>query len=236
MIDADTWQEGGRPAELRLDLADDALPYFLRVTWHVAGDRLAATWPINVTDTARLPPPDELRNLPVDALLRALASTRPLHESLSSALRAADSSGAQDELDPLRRFSETGQLLRRAKHVSMALTGLRERLERPAASAEAIEWRLTGPFGPVAIARGLTDQARQGGAVPGETSFLLAELALTLARVDWTETGRLLSGGTRIARGHARTALKELRDLRGEASEEPALAAYIERAFAEAKL
>jgi hypothetical protein len=120
--------------------------------------------------------------------------------------------------------------------VSLALAGLRERLERPAATEDALTWRLVGPFGPVAIANGLSEQARRGGAIPGETSFLLAELALTLARVDWQRTGRLLPGGTRTARRHARHALGALRALHVEVPEDPGLAAYVERAFAEARL
>lgn len=237
LADDAEWDAAGQPAELRVPLRDDVLPFFLQVTWTTAGGDRRATWPVNVVDTATLPPPEELRHLPVGALLRALASTRPLHESLSEAMRSSENNGTpRDELDPLRRFSETGQLLRRAKQVSLALTGLRERLERPAASEEALKWRLTGPFGPVAIANGLAEQAEQGGAIAGETSFLLAELALTLARVDWQRTGRLLPGGTRTSRRHAREALAELRALRSEVDEDPRLAAYVERAFEEAKL
>src|SRR2546425_937135 len=80
---------------------------------------------------------------------------RPLHESLSQALgerEAAKQAAELDELDPLKRFSSTGHLLARAKQVSLALAGLHSRLERPAANEEALEWRLTGPFGPRAIA------------------------------------------------------------------------------------
>jgi phosphatidylserine/phosphatidylglycerophosphate/cardiolipin synthase-like enzyme len=236
LTDDGAWEEAGRPRELRVALPGETLPFFLRVTWTTEDGELRATWPVNVTDMATLPPPDELRHLPVDALLRALASTRPLHESLSQALRTTAGGRTDDELDPLRRFSETGQLLRRAKEVSLALAGLRERLERPAATEDALAWRLGGPFGPVAIANGLIEQARRGGAVPGETSFLLAELALTLARVDWQRSGRLLPGGTRTARRHARQALHELRALHEDVPEEPHLAAYVERAYAEASL
>jgi len=232
----ETWAEAGRPGDLVVALPDETLPFFLRVAWSSDAGELRATWPVNVSDTATLPPPEELRHLPVDALLRALASTRPLHESLSEAMRSGNGGVGADELDPLRRFSESGQLLRRAKQVSLALDGLRERLERPAASEEALVWRLSGPFGPLEIARGLIDQGRRGGAVPGETSFLLAELALTLARVDWQRSGRLLPNGTRTARRQARRVLTELRDMHEASEDEPTLSAYVERAFAEARL
>jgi len=236
LTDHDAWAAAKRPDELVVSLPDDTFPFFLRVAWSSDTGELRATWPVNVTDTATLPPPEELRHLPVEALLRALASTRPLHESLSDAVRAGDGGATADELDPLRRFSESGQLLHRAKQVSLALAGLRERLERPAASEDALIWRLSGPFGPLEIAKGLMDQARSGGAIPGETSFLLAELALTLSRVDWRQSGRLLPNGTRIARRHARLVLAELRDMHEASEDDPTLSGYVERAFAEARL
>jgi hypothetical protein len=191
---------------------------------------------VNVTDKVALPPPEELRGLPVDVLLQALASTRPLHEGLTRAIRASKRSGETDDLDPLLRYSETGQLMRRARLASQAFAGLRARLERPAATEDALVWRLEGPFGPVAIAKGLIARAEEGGAVEGETSFLLAELALTLSRVDWSKTGRILRGGTRTVKRHARATLKELQGLRGQASEDERLRAYVERAFAQATL
>jgi hypothetical protein len=236
LTDDARWTKAGLPSELRVALPDETLPFFLTVSWSAAEGQLRATWPVNVSDTTTLPPPAELRHLPVNALLRALASTRPLHEALSQALRTGDSRPKRDELDPLRRFSETGQLLRRAKQVSLALAGLRERLERPAASEEALTWRVFGPFGPVAIANGLIEEARRGGAVTGETSFLLAELALTLRRVNWQRSGSLLQGGTRTGRRHARRALAELRALREDVDEDPRLAAYVDQAFAKASL
>ncbi len=236
LADSRSWAAAGGPKDFVISLPDQAFPFFLRVSWQSDSAELRATWPVNVADKATLPPPEELRNLPVQALLRALASTRPLHESLSEAIRGGERGMDGDELDPLRRFSETGQLLRRTKEMSLALAGLRERLERPAASEEALVWRLRGPFGPVEIANGLVEQARIGGAVPGETSFLLAELALTLARVDWRQSGRLLPNGTRIARRHARQVLAQLREMHEASEHDPTLSAYLERAFAEATL
>jgi hypothetical protein len=236
LVDSREWEDQGSPAELRVSLAGDSLPYFLQVWWTAEAGELSATWPVNVTDKAALPPPEELRNLPVDALLKALASVRPLHEGLSEALLGRVDGTPVDELDALARNSGTGQLMRRAKLASQAFAGLRTRMERPAANEEALVWRLEGPFGPRAIADGLIEQAESGGAIAGETSFLLAELALTLSRVDWGKTGRLLPGGTRVARVHAKSTLAELRRLRPSEDEDARLAAYVERAFEEATL
>src|SRR4051794_26515406 len=126
--------------------------------------------------------------------MEVLASSRPIHEAVVLLLRRTEKEhgSARPELDPLRRYSETGQLLNRARRVSAALAGLQRRLERPAASEEALDWRLDGPLGPVAIARKLVAEQSDERNVPGEAGFVLAELALTLSRVDWGSTASIV--------------------------------------------
>jgi len=235
LADSSKWAEKGDEGELIVALPEGSLPFFLRVRWRDSGGEKSATWPVNVTDKVALPPPEELRDLPVHLLLQALASVRPLSEEIGEALERTNAAGSHaDVLDPLARFSATGQLMRRARLASQAFAGMRTRLERPAANEEALDWRLQGPFGPRAIAEGLLKQAEEGGAVAGETSFLLAELALTLNRVDWTKAGRLFPGGAKVARAKGAAILAELHELRPVEAEDEALAAYVDRAFAEA--
>ena len=219
-----------------MDLPDERYPFFLIVEWETAQGLTTAGWPVNVTEPGLLPPPEELRYLPVEALLRALASTRPMHESLSAALEGNVGEGKDPDLDPLKRYSSSGQLFVRTRRLSAALAGLRERLERPAASTDALQWRLAGPFGPIAIAEGLIrDLHDSTRAVEGEASFLLAELALTLARVDWASTARILP--PHLVLSHARDVLAEVRDLAmRQAPDDPQLAAYVRRALEEASL
>jgi hypothetical protein len=57
---------------------------------------------------------------------------------------------------------------------------LRERLERPALTADAFEWRLRGPIGTATLAKAFMREAT----LPGEARFYLAELALALSRVN----------------------------------------------------
>jgi phosphatidylserine/phosphatidylglycerophosphate/cardiolipin synthase-like enzyme len=236
LLVSDGWAGSGEQAEVEIPLPENSLPFFLRVRWSDADGAKSATWPVNVVDKVALPPPEELRGLPVQVLLQALASVRPLHEGIGEALEARGPGAAVDVLDPLARFSGTGQLMRRAKVASQAFAGMRARMERPAANAEALDWRLKGPFGPKAIAEGLVKQAKVGGAVAGETSFLLAELALTLSRVDWAKSGHLIPGGAEVARSKAAVVLAELREMRPADAEDDALRAYVEFAFAEATL
>jgi hypothetical protein len=160
----------------------------LLVRWDVDGESLQATWTANVENRAALPPPAELRGLPFDVLLAALASSRPLPAAVENELRRrqrALDDGDRAELDPLRRFDDSGLLLQRARHLSLALWRLQDRLSRPASTVDALHWRLHGPVGPLAIADRLVDAAHESATLPGEAHFLLAELALTIAGVDW---------------------------------------------------
>jgi hypothetical protein len=234
----EVWAAAARPADFSVVLVSGRTPFFVEVEWDSDEGVQHAGWPINVTEPGLLPPPDELRDLPVDALLRALGSTRPLHESLSAALRAARSGGADRdvELDPLQRYSAAGQLFQRTRRMSAALDGLRRRLERPASNIDALVWRLDGPFGPTAIAEGLIrDLGSAPGTLPGEASFLIAELALTLGRVNWSSTAKILGDG--IVRPHAEKTLANVRELaRRHVPVDRRLAAYVKSALSEASL
>ena len=86
------------------------------------------------------------------------------------------------EIDPHKRFSPSGQILYRTRELSAALVGLRERLERPAASVEAFLWRLEGPFGPAEIATKLIEERRTNRSIPGEEPFMLAEIGLDVGQ------------------------------------------------------
>jgi hypothetical protein len=159
-------------------------PFVLEVTWQQAdGSTPVASWPVNVANPAALPPPDVLRTLTLEELLEILASTRPLPEAVKRIVDGrgrGHSRGADVSLDPLRRLDSQAFLLRRTKRVARALDRLRERLERPALTKDAFEWRLRGAVGPMTLADAFVKEAK----VPGEARFCLAELALALRRVN----------------------------------------------------
>jgi hypothetical protein len=239
LVDRSRWVREESPPELRVPLVSGETPFFVYVEWSDGNGPHRAGWPINVTEPGLLPPPEELRDLPVEALLRALASTRPLYESLVNALRelrAMPDSGDISDLDPLKRYSASGQLFQRTRRLSAALSGLRRRLERPASNLDALVWRLEGPFGPKAVAEGLLrDIGETRGAIKGEASFLIAELALTLARVDWDSTARIL--GIETVQRHARKAIDDVRELAEQRlPADRRLKAYVKQALAESKL
>ncbi len=152
------------------------------VTWEAA--TASAWWPINVASAADLPPPDELRDLPLDVLINILTSARPLHEAMRGYLKRKDrvrdnTLATAIDLDPHKRVNTSGFLLQRTRRFSSALLGLRIRLERPVSSDECLQWRINGPIGIKAVAAALTREARS----EDERTFLLAELALELTRV-----------------------------------------------------
>lgn len=153
------------------------------VTWAKATGN--AWWPINVASPSDLPPPDELRDLPLDVLINILTSARPLHEALRGYLKKKDrardkeSPSTSVDLDPHKRVDTSGFLLQRTRRFSWALSGLRSRLERPVSTDECLQWRISGPVGVMAVADALTREAK----TDDERTFLLAELALELTRV-----------------------------------------------------
>jgi hypothetical protein len=72
-------------------------------------------------------------------------------------------------------------------------------------------------------------------AIRGEAGFLLAELALTLARVDWTSTARIVP--LLVVQEEARSVLAEVKTLARKAKvEDPALRRYVRKALIEASL
>jgi hypothetical protein len=229
-----TWESSGSPDAIVFALGDSPVPYWIEIHWEHAGVWQRAGMPVNVTTPGKLPLIDELRNMPARVLLDALASTRPIHEALVQAIlrRKERVERTNVELDPLKRYAGSGRLLRRAKEMSAAFVGLRKRLERPLASHEALDWRLRGPFGPVEIARSVIRDAEGEGWVEGEIQFALAELVLTLSRVEWTTPTRQVTRAD--ADREVAAVVEEIRALADALDSDPLVASYTKRAFKEA--
>jgi hypothetical protein len=165
-------------------------PTILEVAWDDPSGAHQTSWAVNVEDPSQLPPPAELRELTVDALLTVLASTRPMRAALEAAIRAQmHGPGMTDDtapVDPLKKHVLTTALLPRVRRHSAALWGIQSRLERPVSSIEAVNWRLAGTMGPTYLVdRIMEEAATSSDWLPGEAQFLLAELALTVRRATW---------------------------------------------------
>ncbi len=160
----------------------------LTVKWQdSAGAWVAAPWAVNVTDTALLAPPDQLRNLTLEDLLAVLTTARPIHWALDERLAARGERGSTPPpvVDPLKKVDSSQFLMRRMRRLARALEGLRVRLELPLASVEGLRWRLQGPLGPIALGRALQVESGAGG------PFFIAEVASTLQDIDWQTGGAI---------------------------------------------
>jgi hypothetical protein len=185
LLDSDRWD--GQPKEHRVDWTAPSPPFVLSVHWESAGQPFGALWAVNLVEPTSLPPPDALRDLSLEEFIEILGSTRPLHEIVPRVLTRRGRK-PKDEviLDPHKRVNTETFLLRRARRIAGLLERLRERLERPVLSVEALEWRLSGPVGPQALAAAIRKDTRS----PEEACFFLAELALALKRVRAAEPAR----------------------------------------------
>jgi hypothetical protein len=238
LLTAEDWRAEGSPRQHTVTVVDDALPSYLVVCWEDEGQPSQATWIVNVEDRGALPPAPLFDEISVEVLLAALASTRPLPIALERELRRkqlATAEGVAVVLDPLQRYDDSGLLLQRARHMSLALWRLQERLSRTATSLDTLQWRLNGPVGPIAIADGLARAAADRKALPGETHFLLAELALTIAAVEWDHVA------PEIDRRKVRAVVTAVIDMIDErlrnlpAAPDPALGSYARDALKKAR-
>lgn len=196
------WIHSGRPETVKLDWEPKRPPSGFWVSWK--GMTGSAWWPVNVESSNTLPPPDELKDLPLELLIDILTSARPLHRILGAYLKRRKGTGEfslpEPLVDPHRRVNTSQFLLQRTRRISWALNALRERLERPVATEEGLQWRFFGPVG----VRTLIEAIREEGQSLEEKSFLLSELALELHRVK----PRVVSGYLPAAR--IRTAIREV--------------------------
>jgi hypothetical protein len=224
------WQAQGRPASWVLPWDTERPPSGFWVRW--AGSVASAWWPVNVLAGNALPPPAELKNLPLEVLINILSSARPLHRVLAEYLRrrAREMNGDGTDrpvVDPHKRVDTSRFLLQRTRRISWALNALRERLERPAVTLEFLRWRLHGPVGVLALAKALEREAQSDE----EKAFLISELILELARVKPQATPGCLPPAQHLA--EIRAVMPELKSLVPGGSAGPEnLRRYVESVFA----
>jgi hypothetical protein len=184
LYDEEQWIATDCPRQFSLRWDPPRPPSSLSVTWQ--GSDGSAWWPVNVRGSGDLPPPEQLRELPLDVLISILTSARPLYRVLGEFLRRRDRTHVSAEvvaIDPHKRVDTSQFLLQRTRRVSEALVTLRKRLERPAPTVECLAWRLNGPVGVLALAKAVVREAKSNG----ERGFLISELVLELSRVKPAE-------------------------------------------------
>ncbi|PKN67825.1 MAG: hypothetical protein CVU57_01020 [Deltaproteobacteria bacterium HGW-Deltaproteobacteria-15] len=224
------WVGSGSPANILLAWAHKRPPSGFSVRWT---DSAGEAWlPVNISLPTDLPPPDELRELPLEVLIDILTSARPLHQAMKGWLsrKNGPTPGVDQIGDPHKRVDTSAFLLQRTRRISRALTGLRDRLERPFPTMANLHWRLYGPVGVRAVAEAILKEGRS----EEEKVFLLAELALELSRVKPASTPGSLDPA--ILKQEIRNIVKELKTQVIDRSLEsiPSLKRYTEEAFLEA--
>lgn len=230
VFDAATLDDGVR--ELRCTWTG-AVPSTLEVVWtNSLGITHRKPWWVNVKDRAKLPEPDALRQLSLSALLDVLTMSRPLYEALRL-LRAESERVAHDspELDPHARVDTRAFILQRARRFARALRGLEQRLAQPCYTQAGLEFRISGPVGPLRLA----DAVERESTSTDETAFMLAEIALSCGRVRPPSVAGALSAETiRAALRTAVSAIEEKIRLRTEGLE-PTMRNYVTEATGEAR-
>ena len=226
-----SWTAKGRPDPVEVECTKGRVPSCLTVHW--TGRRGAngeSIWCVNVADPRALPPPTELAELTLDQLIDILCAGGPLHRALNRSRgqkRTRREEGLDEPaIDPHARVDTSNFLLRRVRRISRALAGLQLRLEAPLATREALAWRLHGPVGPLALARRLAHDEGEGAC------FMIAEVALTLARSDWAQVERFESRA--LLRKEIRTLVRSLEELARETPAPANLRRYASECFREA--
>ena len=228
LVDSADWSHSGKPTVVAVPWESKRPPSSLDVSWQdEEKGECRAPWVINVADMSALPPPDELGSLSLTELIEILTSARPLHEVVLRILRRREDKTAPTtnlEVDPHKKVDTSQFLLRRMRRVAHALEGMRERLQQPVASLDALRWRLRGPIGPIALAKRLADEDPEGAA------FMIAEVATTLLGVAWRPLGSLRA---REIGPEVNEILRALHHLAIQAPAPSSLAAYVATSFEE---
>jgi hypothetical protein len=228
LVDSAGWSLGGRQKVIAVPWESKRAPSSLDVSWQdEEKGECRAPWVINVADMSALPPPDELGSLSLTELIEILTSARPLHEVVLRILRRREDKTApttNPEVDPHKKVDTSQFLLRRMRRVAHALEGMRERLQQPVASLDALRWRLRGPIGPIALAKRLADEDPEGA------EFMIAEVATTLRGVAWRPLGSLRA---REIGPEVKEILRALHHLASQAPAPSSLAAYVTTSFEE---
>lgn len=234
LLDKASWADSGSPSSVVIPVEVEGLPTYLEAEW----DGASAAWSVLVDDRQALPAAPALKDLRARQVLDALAAGKPieraLYEALLQAHQVSRSGPSGIETDPLKRFDSKSSLLRRGRALSRALSALEERLGRPVATLEGLEARLKGPLGPTFLAARVRDDVESGQMPQSEGVFTLAEVALSIGRVQWNGVVELIDGAEGIALVHA--VLDDLSDtIAVLGSEDASLTSYAKRAIQKAR-
>ena len=123
------------------------------------------------------------------AAFRAWSRQRERGEQSTDELDAATPA----DLDPLRRYDLHVTFLHRVHRRAQVFARLRENLQRPVWSKQALQWRLEGFIGIKALAQRWVQELSNSSARADETLLTLADLLIVLSEVRYQSCEGALS-------------------------------------------
>jgi hypothetical protein len=189
LLDADMWLRRGRPEATTIPWRPVQPPETLLVRWPEG----EAVWTLNVEDPTQLPPPPRLGEMTADDMLHVLAASDPGAALRAWAKRRGQANGFDDELDaavpadlePLRRHDLRATFLHRIRRRARVLARLRQNLQRPVYSAQALQWRLEGFIGIKPLAERLMRAVTAADRTADDAALTLADFLIVLREVDY---------------------------------------------------
>ena len=196
-LTAGEWIASGSKTKVEAEWQHPTPPSRLLVRW-LSDD---GTWgegvlPINVECPEDLPAPPEIQSMSADDLLRILAASDPggalrawtksLHQSEDGFDKDLDSAEPAD-LDPLRAYSLANTFLHRVRNRARIFARLRQNLERPARTKQALLWRLEGFIGVRALADRLCAEAITSSTQAEEALLSLIDFIILLGEVNYSD-------------------------------------------------
>ncbi len=174
------WQDQQSPERPRILVEESNLPSFLLIGWPESP--IPASMPVNIENQSCLPPPEELRNLPLDVLAELITSAKPVYLILKKYLvnKAKHNADPTIVINPLKRFNSSTFLLQRTRKYSKAINQIQTILGSPFVTKSSLEWRLNGPVGIKAIIEAMVRDALNAS----ESVFFLTEIWKSLGNVQ----------------------------------------------------
>ena len=196
-LNANEWIASGSNANVKVEWQHPTPPSRLLVRW-LSND---GTWsegflPINVECPDDLPAPTEIQSMSADDLLMILAASDPgvaLRSWTKTIQRSEDGfdedldSAEPADLDPLMAYSLANTFLHRIRNRARVFARLRQNLERPARTKQAILWRLEGFIGVKALAERLCAEALTTSTNAEEALLSLIDFMILLHEVNYSD-------------------------------------------------
>ena len=196
------WQNQGCKTRIESDWPQLSPPTRMLVRWASNdGKSCEGFLPINVDNPGDLPAPIEIRNMSSDDLLMIIAASDPGAALRVWAARKVSPDTGFDEdldsantadLDPLRNYALANTFLHRIRNRARVFARLKQNVERPVRTKQALLWRLEGFIGVRVLSERLCSEAMANADNTQEALLSLIDFTILLREVNYVgEVGAL---------------------------------------------